>query len=247
MVEFRNKTKFLLGGFNMGLKKWYKKDKKIIWASFAIGIIITTIFTGYSTKAYSESIHSGLEKNLIRFHVIANSDSEYDQSLKLKVRDSVLEQMKPLLDKSKSIDESRQIILENKEMIESTAQKLIYDSGNDYGVTVNLEKALFPTKKYGDIVLPSGEYEALRIVIGNGEGKNWWCVMFPPLCFVDITHGTVPEQNKQELQNVLTEEEYSIVATAKDEKSIPVKVKFKLVEWWQENKDREIQAIFAHK
>lgn len=226
------------------ITQWYKKDKKIIIASIAIGFVVAVGFTGYSTKAYSETIHSGLEQELIRFHVIANSDLEEDQILKLKVRDAILSEMKPILDNAKNVEQSRQIILDNTDKIKTTAEKIIKENNKSYSVNVNLESAVFPTKKYGDIVLPAGEYEALRVVIGDGEGKNWWCVMFPPLCFVDITHGTIADETKQELKNVLTEEEYKLIVSAKNEDIVPIKVKFKLVEWWQENK--QIETIFAH-
>lgn len=229
----------------MHLLKWYKKDKKIILISLLIGLIVATGFTTYNTKLYSDTIHSGLEQNLIRFHVIANSDSEADQQLKLKVRDKILEVIKPLLDKSTSVTESKQILLDNKDLIKQISEQIIAQEGKNYNVNVNLQKSNFPTKKYGDIILPAGEYESLKVVIGKGEGKNWWCVMFPPLCFVDITHGTVPEESKEELKNVLTEEEYDLVSLPQNETDIPVKVKFKIVEWWQKNK--EVQTIFAHK
>ena len=86
--------------------------------------------------------------------------------------------------------------------------------------------------------MPAGSYEALRIVIGKGEGANWWCVLFPPLCFVDVTHGTVPDSVKDDLKNVLTEEEYSIVTSADEESDIPIKIKFKIIELFQDSKDK---------
>lgn len=226
------------------LKNWYKHDKRLIWVSIIIGFIVTICFTNYSAKAYSETVHSNLEQNLIRFHVIANSDSEEDQALKLNVRDKVLDEIEPLLNNSQNIQQSRQIILDKLDKLKQIAEDVIKQHNKAYKVEVNLEKVNFPTKKYGDIILPSGEYEALRIIIGNGYGKNWWCVMFPPLCFVDITHGVVPEETKDELKNVLDENEYNLITSVQDEKNIPIKIKFKIVEWWQENKG--IKTIFAH-
>lgn len=101
----------------------------------------------------------------------------------------------------------------------------------------------FPTKMYGDITLPAGTYEALRVVVGEGEGQNWWCVMFPPLCFVDATHGTIPDSVKEDLKNVLTKEEYSIVASADQEDEIPIEIKFKVVEIFQGSKIKVTGAI----
>ena len=214
------------------IKKWVKKDKWII----AISLIIGIIAAGFTySKSYSQEISNGLKQKIIRFHVIANSDSEEDQTLKLKVRDAVLEEMKPILEKSKSIEESRKIINLNKDKIKQISEKIIKDCGKDYKVEIKLENTEFPTKQYGDIVLPAGEYEAVRIIIGNGGGKNWWCVMFPPLCFVDITHGTVPEENKKEFEELLEAEEYKIITKGEE---LDIKIKFKIVEWWQENKQK---------
>ena len=91
----------------------------------------------------------------------------------------------------------------------------------------------FPTKQYGDIILPSGNYQALKVVIGSGKGANWWCVLFPPLCIVDVTHGTISDSVKEELKNVLTYDEYEIISSAEDDDDIPVKVKFKIVEFFR--------------
>ena len=215
------------------IKKWLKKDKWIIVVSLIMGIAAAG-FT-YS-KSYSQEICDGLKQKLIRFHVIANSDSEEDQNLKLKVRDAVLEEMRPLLESAENIEESRKIINLNKDKIKQTAEKIIKDNGKDYEVRIELENADFPTKQYGDIVLPAGEYEALRIIIGEGGGKNWWCVMFPPLCFVDITHGTVPEESKKEFEELLETEEYQIIANGEE---LDIKIKFKIVEWWQEKKQKQ--------
>lgn len=139
---------------------------------------------------------------LIRFHVIANSDSYEDQNLKLKVRDGIIEYLYPYLNESKSIEESRKIILQNKSKVEEIAQTIIRDNGYDYIVTSQLSRENFPEKAYGSITLPQGNYEAFRVIIGKGEGKNWWCVMFPPLCFIDVTKGKVEEEkSKQALDN----------------------------------------------
>lgn len=215
------------------IKKYLKKDKWIILTSLLIGLLATGFV---QSRQYSETVSQGLEQNLIRFHVLANSDSEEDQNLKLKVRDAVLEEMQPILKKAQNIEESRNIINFNMDKIKNIAEEMIKQEGKDYEVTVALENTDFPTKKYGDVVLPSGEYEALRIIIGDGGGKNWWCVMFPPLCFVDITHGTIPEESKEELQKILTEEEFAVITQTEE---TPVKIKFKIVEWWQERKQEK--------
>ncbi|WP_242985426.1 stage II sporulation protein R [Vallitalea okinawensis] len=211
---------------------FWKKDRKMIYIAIVLGVIISFSITAY-TKDYAMDTGEELAKNFIRFHVIANSDTEDDQLLKLAVRDTVLDTMTPLLKDSSSIDESRELIEENREEIEAIARDVIHEWNRTYDVKVSLGQANFPTKKYGDVVLPAGEYEALRIQIGEAKGKNWWCVMFPPLCFVDVTHGIVPDEAKEELETILTEDEYEMVLAMKDESELDVKVKFKIVEWWQ--------------
>lgn len=214
---------------------WFSKEKTILLLSLICGFFITA-FILHASKEYSETIQSGLAANVIRFHVIANSDSKEDQEIKEKVRDAILNEMAPVLSDSDSIEETRNLILDNRDKIKKIAEEVIHKNGKSYPVEVTLGPAVFPTKQYGDIVLPTGEYEALRVSIGKAQGKNWWCVMFPPLCFVDVTHGVVPEESKTDLRKVLTDEEYKIITQVTNEEEIPVKIKFKIVKWWQERK-----------
>ncbi len=127
----------------------------------------------------------------------------------------------------KTKDEAIQILNDNKEKFEEIALNTIIKEGYNYDVTQKIGNFYFPTKTYGDIVFPAGNYDALRIEIGEAKGKNWWCVMFPSLCFVDISNGIVPDNSKEELKNTLTEEEYSIISS---NKNIDIKIKFKLLE-----------------
>jgi stage II sporulation protein R len=167
---------------------------------------------------------------LVRLHVIANSDSVEDQDLKRKVRDEVIKQMSPKFEGLKDVTQVRQVITENVGLIESIASKVVADNRKSYGVKALLGNFDFPTKIYGNLTLPAGNYQALKIILGNGEGQNWWCVMFPPLCFIDIAHGVVPEQTMEQLKESLNEEEYKLLTAAKTEEEVPVKIKFKLVE-----------------
>jgi stage II sporulation protein R len=124
---------------------------------------------------------------LIRLHVLANSDSEADQELKRKVRDEIIRVMASEFLASANIDSARQTARANLNRIEVIASSVIQAEGKDYPVTAELDTFPFPTKHYGAFILPAGDYEAVRVVIGNGGGTNWWCVLFPPLCFVDMT------------------------------------------------------------
>lgn len=224
-------------------KQWFQREKYFLLSALTIGFLITLSISSI-TKGYSKTIQSGLSEHVIRFHVVANSDAPEDQALKNQVRDAVLEEMKPLLEQSESIEETRGLLKNALPTIEEIAREVLASYQKDEEVQVTLGPSLFPTKRYGDVVLPSGEYEAVKIEIGEAIGQNWWCVMFPPLCFVDITHGVIPEASKEQLQNVLTAEEYQLVLGAENPEDIPIKVEFKIVEWLQEKKI-ETKQLFA--
>lgn len=198
---------------------------KRIFIIIAVFIIVVLVCNGFTFKA--ETNVDDIAKKLIRFHVIANSDNKDDQSLKLKVRDEVLHYMAPKLQNSKSVDESRKIIKENDAVIKKIAQGVVKENNYNYKVTSSLSMENFPIKSYGNIVLPEGKYEAYRIIIGKGSGQNWWCVMFPPLCFVDVT---VSETNLKkaddEMKQNLTKDEYKMITENNDN----IIIKFKIVE-----------------
>ncbi len=145
---------------------------------------------------------------VIRFHVRANSDSDEDQALKLLVRDGILEMLGPELAEAEDKDEARSIMEKKLAEIERTGETIVQAAGYDYEVHAYLTTEEFPMKSYGDLLFPAGEYEALRVDIGKQEGANWWCVMYPGLCFVDATGGIVAENGKKELEQILTPEEY---------------------------------------
>lgn len=123
--------------------------------------------------------------SLIRIHVLASSNSDTDQQLKLKVKDDVIRYLQPALKQSDSLTESRRIILSSLPQIEQTALQTLQQNGCEDTVTLQYGHFDFPVKYYGSFSLPAGNYEALRILIGEGKGRNWWCVLFPPLCFTD--------------------------------------------------------------
>ncbi|KOR26279.1 stage II sporulation protein R [Clostridium sp. FAM 1755] len=193
--------------------------------------IIGIFFIGFSSfKLFNNSTsvnQKDISNKIIRFHVLANSDSIEDQSLKLKVKDEIINYMMPKLDKSSSIDESRKILKENDKEIKRIAEDIINKNGYKYSVNTHLGQDQFPIKTYGNITLPQGKYEAYKIVIGNGEGQNWWCVMFPPLCFVDVTKGEVStKETEQKMKKVLKEEELKSIKNSKNS----YEIKFKVVE-----------------
>lgn len=226
-----------------GLKPYIIREIKMIAISLAVGVLTALPF---AAGAYSDKVSGDLAENFIRFHVLANSDSETDQALKLKVRDGVLEMLKPELAACKDIDETRETLKTSFEEIRKEAERIITAEGFDYKVRVGLEEVLFPTRQYGDVTLVAGEYEALRIEIGRADGQNWWCVVYPPLCYVDVTHGEVAPEYKERMKEDLTTEQYQLVV----ENHMPeVQFKFKLVEIWQESKiareKKEKEVVFV--
>jgi len=163
-----------------------------------------------------------LGQKVIRLHVIANSDSEADQALKLRVRDRVLVLAEDILRQSGDMEEARQRLTEALPRLQQTAAEEIAAQGSRYTVSARLEETEFPTREYDGFALPSGEYLALRVVIGEGAGKNWWCVVFPPLCLGSVSETT----QETALEAGLTENQVSLM-TGEDEGYV---VKFKAVE-----------------
>jgi stage II sporulation protein R len=225
-----NRVLLILKSFGISQKNYALLK---ICAALVLGALLTM---GIYFVSYSDDVNKGLADNLIRLHVIANSDSPEDQALKSDVRDAIIDYMKDKLKDSRDIEETKYIIKENMDAVAKISEDEIARGGKDYPVKIMLGAYPFPTKSYGDVTLPAGYYEALKVVIGKGEGANWWCVLFPPLCFVDATHGTVPDSVKEDLKNALTDEEYDIIVSASNDDDIPVKIKFKVVEFFQSSR-----------
>ena len=145
-----------------------------------------------------------IQNEIIRFHVLANSDTEEDQNLKLKVRDKVIENMSSKFIGCSNIDDARKIMLDSMDEVNSIAKEVIEENGYSYRVKSELSRENFPDKMYGDTLFPQGNYEAFRILIGEANGQNWWCVMFPPLCFVDESKQVVnSDETKESLEKVI--------------------------------------------
>lgn len=173
--------------------------------------------TGKGRTAYAEMIR--LQKNLaeevFRFHVLANSDTKEDQALKMQVKEAVISYMKEMLPAGADRKETKQWVIWHQEEIEKVAESVILEQGYSYSVHAKVTKSTFPDKTYGDVMLPAGEYEALRIEIGEAKGQNWWCMLYPSLCFTDAVHAVVEEDGKEKLKDTLTEEEYELVTETK--------------------------------
>ena len=195
--------------------------------SWIILIILLFIYTAICAYSYVQAVSSDLKDSVFRLHVIANSDSEEDQNLKYLVRDNLLDYMNKICMNCTSKEDAIKIANLNIDEFKKIADNTIKNEGFDYKVNVEIGEFNFPTKNYGDISLPAGLYDALKVEIGEANGHNWWCVMFPPLCFVDISSGTVPESSKKVLENELSDEEFALISET-DESDI--NFKFKLLE-----------------
>lgn len=166
--------------------------------------------------------------SVLRLHVLANSDRAEDQALKLKVRDAVLQEAKAILPESSSVREAEKVLGKNLERLAAAGAAVVAEEGYDYPVSAGLEDIWFPTKEYEDFALPAGEYRALRIVIGEGDGQNWWCVVFPPLCLASVAE-TVGETA---MEAGMTEQQVALL-TGESEGYV---VKFKALELWDKLK-----------
>ena len=194
--------------------------------------ILLALYIFISELFYVSEISTNLAKNVFRLHIIANSDSDEDQNLKYKVRNDLINYMNSVNSTSNSKEETIKFVSNHIEDLKKIANQTIKDNGFSYDVNVEVGNFKFPTKIYGDISLPSGNYDALEIKIGKAEGQNWWCVLYPSLCFVDVTSGIVPEESKENLKESLSEEEYALIS---DNESPSINFKFKLVEFFTNN------------
>lgn len=197
-------------------------DYKLLLGILIISWVGICMIRVYATS--DTSLQEGIAREIIRFHVIANSDSIEDQQLKLKVKNELVKELSPKLKDITDITEGRAIIEAELPAIRTATELIISEQGYSYPITVSLESVYFPMKQYGDYTFPPGNYEALQVQIGEASGKNWWCVMFPPLCFVDETYSIVDPEAEDQLKVLLTEEEYDVLK----DKKLPVKYKFKL-------------------
>jgi stage II sporulation protein R len=173
----------------------------IMRRKFVYIVSVVTIFIGVSLGwvMFNKTVESkaATPDGLIRLHVLANSDSKEDQALKLKVRDKVIAYLAPLLGAAEDTRAARSIVAGQRENLIQVAKQEILANGANYAVNIQLGTFDFPVKTYGDLVLPAGKYEAVRVLIGEAQGSNWWCVLFPPLCFIDITNATATKSSQE--------------------------------------------------
>ena len=194
---------------------------KKIKISVTVGMVVAILFSICSFAKTSEEIRS----DVLRLHVIANSDTSVDQNLKLRLRDYILQEGKDIFNGSVNVENAVEKIEPVLPELEKSAKAFVNQAGFDYDVKISLSNEYFTTRTYETVTLPAGKYLALRVVIGSGEGHNWWCVMFPPMC--------VPAADKKdEIENVFSEKEIKLV-----ESKPKYEPRFKVVEIYEQLKE----------
>ena len=194
-----------------------RKLRLRIWEIVALIFVVVLLASSVDAIRTQEA----LSGKVVRLHVLANSDTEADQALKLEVRDAILSYAEPLLDRVSDQKEAEAVLRGQLLELEETAIEVIHSAGYSYPVTVELEKTDFPTREYPSFSLPAGEYLALRVLIGEAAGQNWWCVVFPPLC------SAVAADFSDTIENTcFSEEEIAFIT----EEKIEYQIKFKIVE-----------------
>lgn len=186
----------------------------------AIVLFVLILMAALSIKVYSDDIQKDLQEGMVRLHIVANSDSGQDQAVKLMVRDAVLRDIKNKMNMGiENVNGDIKSIID-------TANNTLYENGMDYTASANFGKIHFPEKSYKNLTLPEGEYNAVEIILGNGAGHNWWCVLYPPMCIMDDNKAVMSVAAAQILRKNLKSETYDIVT--KNDKEVVVK--FKVVE-----------------
>ena len=199
-----------------------KSNKLHLWESALLIAFAVTLLIGCCASAGQ----AALAGEVLRLHVVANSDSAEDQAVKLQVRDAVLAHAQPILTGLETSGQAELALLPHLEELEKTARDTLAASGRDDRVAVSITDQWFPTRDYDSFSLPAGQYRALKVVIGEGAGQNWWCVVFPPLCMASVTE----EVAAAAAQSGLTEEQVALI-TGQDGNYV---IKFKMIEWWEE-------------
>lgn len=194
--------------------------RKKHYISIVCALCISFLITGGIVHAHQkeirqQEIQQGIAKEVFRFHVLANSDSAEDQKLKMQVKEAVIAYMKEEIPDSENAEETKTWAKTHLKEIEAVARVEIEEAGREDQVKATVTNCAFPEKVYGDVTFPAGYYDALRIEIGQAKGQNWWCVLYPNLCFMDSVRAVVPEEGKEQLKEVLTEEEYEEVTEVK--------------------------------
>ena len=189
--------------------------------------------SGICADVYEDALTSP-EDVVVRFHVRANSDSETDLALKYEVRDAVLALLAEDLQKAENDSEAILYLAQNLSEIRDTARAVVEEAGYQYDVKAYITREEFPIREYGDLVLPAGTYRALRVDIGEAKGENFWCMLYPMMCYTMDAGAVVDSEDAEKLAQALDEESYEKLFVKRDIKPGDIKVKLKILEWLQD-------------
>lgn len=211
------------------LKRFFSKDflKRDLITAILAALLFSMIFSlaGFEAKC------NDLKQNILRLHIIANSDSAEDQALKLKIRDELLKKSNGLFETAGNKEQAIELVNENTDFLKEVAHEVLLKEGKNQPVSISVGKAYFDTRVYDNFTLPAGEYEAVRVLIGKAEGKNWWCVMFPSMC--------VPAAEKEHKLTEAVNEKSAEIA----ENAPRYEMRFKIIEWYEAVKNK-LKNIF---
>lgn len=197
------------------------------YVTYTIGAIVLFLYI-WTVVLGNDLLQPSIASKILRFHVLANSDSSLDQNVKKEVRDAVGTYLAPFLEEADNLEETKEIVNSHMEEIIAVSEKTLQENGFSYEVNACITKTHFPEKTYGEYTFPKGMYEALQITIGEGQGQNWWCVLYPNMCFKGTVFEVVEEDAKTELKEVLSPWEYADVFD-----SGKVEVRWKFLEYLQ--------------
>lgn len=222
-----------------------KKTIRIGLSTLILCTLLTILGVNYTNRTFEN-----IKSNILRLHIVANSDSEEDQAIKLKVRDMVIKQVSDMNISAENAADYTEDISEKIDVLTNKINDYLTSEGYSQKAEINLGESIFPAKNYGDIVLPAGTYNAIKVTLGEGQGKNWWCVMFPPLCCTNSGTLSISEEGKTALKETLSDEAYktiigdvenNVTLVADDglvDEDVEVNVRFKIVEIFKEGGDK---------
>lgn len=193
-----------------GKKKWI--------AIAGLFVVTFVLMFFYARQMRQNRMQKDIAKEILRLHVVANSDNKKDQALKMEVKEAVVTYLRGVMQDAESVDEARIEIQKRLPEIEAVAKEKMQQKGYSYDADATLSTCYFPVKTYGDMIFPAGEYEALKVNLGKSAGKNWWCVMYPNMCFQGSMYEVIDEKAETSLQEVLTQEEYDSIIEDSDYK-----------------------------
>lgn len=185
-----------------------KRIKRTALLAFSLAAGLTAAAIAGNAEGRQAAVQQEISAQVVRFHVLANSDRVEDQERKREVRDRLLGEMAALLENADTREETEHILKEHTGTLEQAAEECLRENGSQDEVRVVYTEDYFPVKSYGDYTLPAGNYEALRVEIGRARGHNWWCMLYPSLCFFDAVHPVLDEEEGEKLEQVLSDEAY---------------------------------------